>query len=101
MLGYCSSNVLSNAGTNAGSNEDWDTHENVNCHKKAVMPRTKKSTHMAKLMWDSTNKAGQALIKAVYDGIIDEDIPSNLMKKTNKLWKDYDTTPFCCALCRA
>jgi len=56
---------------------------------------------MANLMWDSNSKAGQALIKAVNDGTIDEDIPPNLVCMSNKLWWDYNTTPFCCALCRA
>jgi len=78
--------MIGNAAINhQKSIDDRDTHENVKCHKKAVTPCTKKSTHMAKLVWDSTNEAGQALIKAVNDGIIDEDVPFNLVKKTNKL----------------
>jgi len=52
-------------------------------------------------MWNSTNEAGQALIKAVNDGIIDEDVPPNLVRKTNKLWRDYNPMPFRCAFHRA
>jgi len=63
------------------------------------MPHKKKS--MASLVWDINSKAGQALIKAVNDGEIDEDVPPNLMCKSRKMWKDYNATPFRCALHRA
>jgi len=59
-----------------------------------------KKSNTANLMWDASSKVGKALTKDVMDGTIKKEIPPNLVKKSNHLWKPYHTSAFCCAFQR-